>query len=1285
MFKGYLSLGGNEIANARRAHAYVYNSGAGIPLRDCEDCDGILPALGVEAYTSPLADDAPWFDPNRPETQRFYGFYPLDVQGIEDSTREADVVENVNDGGTVGSVRHGSRSIRVKGLLLAADELSLSAGMTWLRAALDPDECSDHGGSCGGAQLCYWAACPEICEMWDSDYNAGDSVAFVGLTPENTPETWRYSAFNSIWTATFMWESPQEGVIVRYGAARHDDVDAWVDNEEHGPVVLRRVNYLANPTVESIGVGSIPTDWDNPQGRAFYFTNSDASRWGWDLQGGFPGPAMDFAWTGAEENSPSTATEISSSTLAYTNISPNPAFETISGTEPVGYAAGPGATLNNDGDTGAVEIVPDGSTTETYITFGPENTMQLGMVAGEAYTAILQASIYDMPGNLSEFSRRIVAVADGEVIATSTQLAMVETDAIPESPEVRLTFVVPPTATEVSLRFYAGTDDPALNMWIFNWSVIEAGPAGSIPYLGRVFNGGSGDPGGIYENSIVQSYPMAMPNTGAVVSLDLANNGGYEPEVWVRLRRTSDDVVLGEAQFSIDSTWRRYSFTTNASSNCYLEIETAGEVFASRMDVEIGVTPLPYLDGDQDEEDAMAGYLTHEIADEYEIGWLGEPLRSASYAQWVGIAVVGRSMQQVVDGLYTPSGVCDGYPRLDILQGTMSGVMGIGYRLPIPPDMQLRRYERTMHDVTCVEGPTTLSERKFTSGARMREVEFLLVAGNPFSYGYEQMVLYSQRMSTLDTTPWVDPVCAVEEPVAIVDPDCPPVPSPPRPPAIPNSCVTEESVWQRYWAQIPEDFVSTWSATSPKVVITTGVEAIRQVRVRVYPNPFRRKPTQFSRLNLVANPKGGSLFVNTAGWTAFPATTSVSRVSGQTNPGGPDTAIRVTATAAIASGQFRGQYTVTDLKPGKAYRLMAKIKGSNTNISRVQIDWQTAGGSSIAIDQSNAVNLSTTYKKHVAIGTAPEDAAKAVLRFGTTTGATALNATIDITEVVFEELPPGDQVTGIVVSRTAFQDGMPEYDDVTYPTSGVIAEAPNGELALKFDASAQTPDTYPALRGIPVTGLEDGKWYLTRATFILMPGIEFSHIYAYGDQAAGGTVTVTEEHAWINSDYTIFTPMTQNQGDPTADIEAGISDFDFTKGTGWLLNVEVLEVDYPDTYFDGDTEDADGFAYSWLGTPDGSQSLGLRPGVDPCSYCSEFVVSYLPPRTELTVDAIMQNAYASVSGAPAASAMHLLYAADGSPMTWPELSCGQEYLISIDVPEPLLDDVTVALSVVTRE
>ena len=90
-------------------------------------------------------------------------------------------------------------------------------------------------------------------------------------------------------------------------------------------------------------------------------------------------------------------------------------------------------------------------------------------------------------------------------------------------------------------------------------------------------------------------------------------------------------------------------------------------------------------------------------------------------------------------------------------------------------------------------------------------------------------------------------VSTLPPPNPLIDPDCPPVPAPPRPPAISDACVEDDTTeWRRFWQEIPADYVHTWIDSVPVLQIEASTPA-RLVRVRYYPNPFNRPLTELER------------------------------------------------------------------------------------------------------------------------------------------------------------------------------------------------------------------------------------------------------------------------------------------------------------------------------------------------------------------------------------------------------------------------------------------------------
>lgn len=95
--------------------------------------------------------------------------------------------------------------------------------------------------------------------------------------------------------------------------------------------------------------------------------------------------------------------------------------------------------------------------------------------------------------------------------------------------------------------------------------------------------------------------------------------------------------------------------------------------------------------------------------------------------------------------------------------------------------------------------------------------------------------------------------------------------------------------------------------------------------------------------------------------------------------------------------------------------------------------------------------------------------------------------------------------------------------------------------------------------------------------------------------------------------------------------------------------------------------------------------LGVDLGeLEPCDFCGEFVVSFIPKWSTLTVDAIRQQAYMTSPGGIVRAASHLLYASDGGPMQWSALSCGLEYKMTLDVA-PTSASLEATLCLAARE
>lgn len=160
-FEGYFEYAGVEVVNVARTEAYA----AHMPTFKALYNNDLLPQVLDRQFTylSPAQDLAPWYDPDVPESNDFYGAYPLSVSGIENSSRSSTVIEFTVDGGVPGRLRHGTKSVVFQVVLVGASEAAVEYGMTWLRRALLGPVCAEDTLSTKqalGADLLYLSAEP---------------------------------------------------------------------------------------------------------------------------------------------------------------------------------------------------------------------------------------------------------------------------------------------------------------------------------------------------------------------------------------------------------------------------------------------------------------------------------------------------------------------------------------------------------------------------------------------------------------------------------------------------------------------------------------------------------------------------------------------------------------------------------------------------------------------------------------------------------------------------------------------------------------------------------------------------------------------------------------------------------------------------------------------------------------------------------------------------------------------------------------------------------------------
>ena len=242
-WSGYFTFGGSEVINAERTETYL-NAAKVSWFRPTYNTTAVS-TLTNETYVNSWVDEPPWGDPDNPDTYRFWGAYPLRVTGLSDSTREAEVTENIGHGASIGPVRAASRAVVFEVALFGESDCAVEAGFSWLKAALADGPCD---GGCTGTEMCYFSCepcLPEGCGDTDAERQAcidafvrtqRDVKVISGptITAQRT-----LSDGCAMWTATF---TAVAGVPFEFGA----EVE-----------LVEGFGVVGNPWVPEI----VPADW----------------------------------------------------------------------------------------------------------------------------------------------------------------------------------------------------------------------------------------------------------------------------------------------------------------------------------------------------------------------------------------------------------------------------------------------------------------------------------------------------------------------------------------------------------------------------------------------------------------------------------------------------------------------------------------------------------------------------------------------------------------------------------------------------------------------------------------------------------------------------------------------------------------------------------------------------------------------------------------------------------------------------------------------------------------
>lgn len=250
MYQGYLEFGGVPIINAEATESYVANLAPNMGLRPRFHTEMLHVANEEPRYRSPVLDAQPWVNPRNRASHEFFGLYPLDIQGITDSTLSADVVEYIGPGGTPLSSREGTRPIRVSGLIVAATKLGAEFGLSWLRAVVRDDGCV----TCDGDQMRFFLAEPDVCETAFGEAIGTGRFSYGGVSSGLV--AYGFQADDNV-------DPTMPAEIEWQGAWSPETVVEWGRQNITDPTDLVRVghakvfgtNYIPNPTVRTSAAG----------------------------------------------------------------------------------------------------------------------------------------------------------------------------------------------------------------------------------------------------------------------------------------------------------------------------------------------------------------------------------------------------------------------------------------------------------------------------------------------------------------------------------------------------------------------------------------------------------------------------------------------------------------------------------------------------------------------------------------------------------------------------------------------------------------------------------------------------------------------------------------------------------------------------------------------------------------------------------------------------------------------------------------------------------------------
>lgn len=814
MYEGYLRFAGTEIANAARTAAYVENIMPRFGFDSCWDSEDLPCVLGDEPYRTPALDPAPWFSPARPESSKFLGFYPLSVIGIEDSSREVNVTELVQDGAVFSMPRRASKEFRVQGVLIAEDGQGLDVGMSWLRGALEGAEClggdEDLDGDCAGGAFRYLAYLPTCC-------NYNDESLFPPV-----PMTWTWTTgVKGPWVnySSGMVAASTNGTVVTMpcngdGAQLH--IDGLITGEAYRVTVeIGSANRIRLEVGGNDGITAKRTNEHFP-----------GSKNPWVLDFIARGEVQTIRVLNAEEGcTPATArlyaAKVERTAERLSKFLPR--FTSESFTEPASWYPVPTAPITDISRSVAIS--------------GPTSVEELDIAwansTGSTKTVPEDAGARRLIRGLTEGQRYIIYIKTFMSNGVGLHFNVAG---------------VPETATRLgnywyTISFVASAPQQYLEVLVDDPFNVAGGSMEElhIQYL-RV----DADPQTLEIQPVDQSLPARRalynvtlidgPNVieqfnkdqGAMMSVEFSMAVGepsiYGPLIDIQPTIEATTFLIGNTRCQQGFPIRYNSFSNprlaGASVGSLPVLGIGQHTNVSQANATVVVAAANGIVAEQSARITPSGASTNSYmlvgVDETDLDLGHTYTVSATFSQ---TAVQAGALSSLARSIMVPNGGGEVYSEpADNVTGEQRVHVTFTY---LGGTAQIRFYN----------GSNSAADVVYWSNFLFEETG---IVGTPFDGDTDGAGTEYTWTGTIHAS---TSKFAEDKPKVITDPDCDPVPVAPQPPGIVPDCPRDVEEWRRYWMEIPAEFAGGWRESVPVVKLTTASNAVRDVRLRFFPNP----------------------------------------------------------------------------------------------------------------------------------------------------------------------------------------------------------------------------------------------------------------------------------------------------------------------------------------------------------------------------------------------------------------------------------------------------------------